>query len=69
MVARRTPPPEPLCAFFHVNTKTGEKVRYPRFFETMPKAKAEELALGSRQAKARASAYPDDWETRALLDT
>jgi len=69
MATRKTAPPEPLYALFHVNTKTGEIVRYPRAFEAMSKAKAEDLALGSRQGQARGSAYPSPWETRALPDT
>lgn len=64
-----TPAPtsrEPLYALFHVNTKTGKRVRYPRDVEAMPRAGAEEFARGARQTRFPGSAYPAPWETQAL---
>jgi hypothetical protein len=59
-------PNESLYALYHVNTKTGQRVRYPRDVEAMPRAAAEEFARGANQSKFPGSAYPAPWETQAL---
>jgi hypothetical protein len=59
-----------LYALWHVNTETGEKVRYPReSFPAMEKHKAEEAAESSRYGKAVATTRTDKWETQALPES
>lgn len=63
-----TPPSAlPMHALFHVNGKTGEKVRYPtESFPAGTKSEIDAFAQGSRIGQGRGSAYPGDWTTKSL---
>lgn len=67
-----TPAPEPIYALFHVNRKTGERVRYPRkAFPATSKTEAEEIAKNSRVAAALVPSFTPgagEWETQAYPD-
>lgn len=52
-------------ALFHVSTKTGERVRYPRHsFPAVPENEARTLAQWSRTSGALGQAHQDEWETQ-----
>ena len=56
-------------ALFHVNRRTGEKVRFPRdTFPSDSKSVLDARAQRSRDSVGLTNAFPNDWETRALPD-